>query len=551
MDYSKIASQFGGQKVTNEQIPGLAESMGGTPVSSKPLLNPEPKKGGIVDFMKQDLTGKTEIPDSDSFISKLAKNIFQTTIGSKSLPNIVGRTIATPGVLKDQTAMSEQLSQIAAGTTALIKKMKTSTDPAEKSRLGRIIAQNNQTMDELQKQVGGLDRFTATPREAIEGTINTAATVGAAKAPLAATLPGRMAQAGTIGASLKTAEEVNSKDSILQAIPKISVAGATAAAVPLITEKILAPMINKALGLVKNNAVQGLARNVKEPLSKVRADVKSGKTETELAQSIIDKGIVGSEKKIMNEARDAVSSLEDEITKQIDLADSVDVPVDMQPVRDRLIKLMGSYGKTETGVSLTPGASNSSNGIQAVLDDLGNAPFIGVKEANIIKRNLHAELAKAYENPTAVQPAVKEAQIAVAAELRKGIEKAMEGAQPNIGALNAEQGFYLELQNALADKIAKNGRTLETLLRGSIGDIVSATGIFGGGAAAGSPVAGGAAGIAYVAAHKALHTTAGRTIEGAAAKAGQAAVSKATPLIEKAAPVALEAFSKMRSKSRR
>ena len=201
---------------------------------------------------------------------------------------------------------------------------------------------------------------------------------------------------------------------------------------------------------------------------------KTGKV-PDLSKQALEKGLRGSESKIIDQSTMKLIDLEDEVSKLVN--SNSDVAIDTNKVLESLDEIAAR----KQNVFGDEGASLVQKFKDSLLSRKGE--LLSFPEALKMKRDIYKELGEAaFNRETLTAP--KEVLRTTAA----AINKAMIDASPELGKLNKEQQFLIRALDTLEEKVAARSRASVI----GLSDII----LGGGGAIAGDPVLG--AGLAAV-----------------------------------------------------
>jgi len=220
------------------------------------------------------------------------------------------------------------------------------------------------------------------------------------------------------------------------------------------------------------------------------------RTPTEAAKSpnlpslAVKTGLVGGARSLLKQAEENIQSIEvslDEILKP------AKGRVNANSVASYLDDLKESYGRI-------PGEESSVAVIDSIAADIRRRKSMTPAQANRLKQDIYALIKRSYGKGTMEVPAKQEAQKAVAAGLKREIERVV----PEAKSLTERQAVYIQIRNAIEKRLARQegkgiagtGVGIYDLMLGGIGTAY--------GASTGSPLAG----IAAVAGKKLLEAPA-------------------------------------------
>lgn len=264
--------------------------------------------------------------------------------------------------------------------------------------------------------------------------------------------------------------------------------------------------VGSALGKVKDVATKTLPGKIVDTAIKPSLDdarkaiLYKGKS---IGQELLDRGITGGDRKILNVAIKNINKAEDKL--QTILAGSKETIS-----RNEIAKYLTSLAKKKQA---TPGLSAEVEKIQKVLMDFPET--ISIKEANVMKRNLYTALSDTAFKLDASMATQKEAMKAIAKGIKSEIEKkTVEFGDDTVKALNQDLSVFGRTRDAIVDKLARGERN--NLL--GLGDI--------GAGAVGAVTAGAPGAAAIVAGKMAAGSTLVKTKSAMALKRVGAALDK-------------------------
>lgn len=217
----------------------------------------------------------------------------------------------------------------------------------------------------------------------------------------------------------------------------------------------------------------------------------------DLPEQAAGTGLVGSAESLSKQAGQAIQKLEVNLDSVLSGANG---KIDGPTVAHYLDTLKNTYANV-------PGESHSVSVIANLQQELADKGEMSALDANQLKRDIYGIVAKSYGKGTLEVPAKTEAQKIAASGIKQEIEKIA----PEAKNINAQQGIYIQMKNAIDRQLnmgegkgaGKTGLGLYKLLTGGIGATVGAlsspdksiTGRLAG-AGAGAVVGAGAEGIA-------------------------------------------------------
>lgn len=310
----------------------------------------------------------------------------------------------------------------------------------------------------------GYDISAPTPLQVGGDIAAGAAQVAGAKIPGAKTIGGAAAQLGGLGsagaAGTAIAEKKPVDKVISSAITAGAIGGALGAAGKLVSKGVSA-LTKKAPERIYNTAI-------KPTLNETRSAIKfNGET---LGKDLIDRGVSGSDKKLLTTAQEELAKNEDKLQKVLSGS--------KQTIRrDELTSYLDDIIAKKSN---TPGLSNEVENVKNVINEFPEE--VTVSQANEIKRNIYSALNDVAFKLDANLTTKKEAMKALAKGIKTEIENktADEVGAGVVKSINKELSVFGRLQDRAIDSIARANKN--NLL--GLGDI----GTIGAGAvAAGAP----------------------------------------------------------------
>jgi hypothetical protein len=172
MTPQQISQQLKSQGYSQAQIDSFLAYKSQQPQTSSPSFATQPTKPGIFtrakNFVKEELTGQNKERG-------LLGDIVSSTIGQKGLLGVAqlpGKVAGQSGLLKDQTELDNRRGGLAEQNVKLAQALRTTTDPAKKFTLQRLIRENNEAMGIANEAGARTQEFVTTPRQAISTSLN-------------------------------------------------------------------------------------------------------------------------------------------------------------------------------------------------------------------------------------------------------------------------------------------------------------------------------------------------------------------------------------------
>ncbi len=166
------ARQRGYDKAKEDAFVSFVASQGGFSSTPSPTFTQQPAKPGVFNrvknFVKEELTGQNK---ERGFLG----DIVSSTIGQKGLLGVAqlpGKVVGQSGLLKDQTALDNSRAGLAEQNVKLAQALRTTTDPARKANLQRLIQANNEALGVANEAGARTQEFVTTPRQAVSTSLN-------------------------------------------------------------------------------------------------------------------------------------------------------------------------------------------------------------------------------------------------------------------------------------------------------------------------------------------------------------------------------------------
>lgn len=217
--------------------------------------------------------------------------------------------------------------------------------------------------------------------------------------------------------------------------------------------------VNKIGDLLKSTAPKLMNSVLKTPLK----DLKQGK---DIGKELVERGMFGTEKGLLNKAEEGLTSNEGTLQK---LLTGSNKNIDKNVVVKELKGLKNFYEQV-------PGRTAEVEAINSKIADFNKMGDITPSKANEIKRAIYDLRQKSYGKDIVPIQADTEKTMA------RGLKKAVEGVVPESKNLNKELQFYGQLRKLISDNMAKGEKggiplsVKDLLMGGGVGYVNPAVG---------------------------------------------------------------------------
>lgn len=309
-------------------------------------------------------------------------------------------------------------------------------DPAKKRRLLELAQRNGASVTPEQIDPG----LKLTNKEVLGSAANVAmniATPGAFKGGKAAVLGKNAALGSAFGAASGLEKNRSAKGVVGSAVggaivgTGIGVAGLAAkAAKDFVGKKVPVWIMNKA---------------VKPALADLRKNVKYG-TKT-LGEELLDEGVKGGPKKLLEIADDKLTSLEDELQATLSSQGLAEAKITRQQIKPYLKELVSAKKGT-------PGLGGEAQRIEGIWKSMPEE--MTLQEANQMKRRIYQELRDVSYKMDAKLGTRAAALKNIASGLKTEIENTVGGTV--VQDINRKLSIYGRLENSMVDQLAREMR---------------------------------------------------------------------------------------------
>lgn len=368
--------------------------------------------GGLAKYTGENILG-LPATEEERKARGIPGEMVEKTIGRKGVAGVFqlpGKAIAQPGLLKEQTELSESTGRLADLTTKMIQRRRTLTDPERVAKYDEIIKGNFEELKNAGMDVSNLEKSILKPTEAIATTLRAGTFVGSMILGGPGSYTGAAIKGGITGAGYNAAEAIEAGEKPTEVMRQTAIGAGIGAATGVAFYALQQGAEKLARGIYKQIAQWGKARRPEE-----------------MADILVDK-------KMATSAGNMKNNIDKDIKTQNSLIDKI---LGREPIKkytqEAIFDQSTEQGKEaqREGIQRFFDIKNFRSDIEKVLSNLNikiGGKRLNLTEMNELRKEIDRKLGdKAFQKFFSENPNSQQALLA----LRRGLENMVKTNAPD------------------------------------------------------------------------------------------------------------------------